>query len=78
MFLADAVVETPTGVGRTHREAARACEAQLGDARDQRRGPRRGDRGRSLDGRALATFVAKATALASTTVSDPSERQREH
>ena len=32
MFLADAVVEThDTVVGRTYREAARACEAQLGD-----------------------------------------------
>ena len=33
MFLADAVVETHDRlVGRTYREAARACEAQLGDA----------------------------------------------
>ena len=32
MFLADAVVETNDRlVGRTYREAARACEAQLGD-----------------------------------------------
>ena len=32
MFLADAVVETHDRfVGRTYREAARACEAQLGD-----------------------------------------------
>ena len=32
MFLADAVVETHDRlVGRTDREAARACEAQLGD-----------------------------------------------
>ena len=33
MFLADAVVETHDRlVGRTYRETARACEAQLGDA----------------------------------------------
>ncbi len=69
MFFADAVVETHGRiVGRTYREAARACEAQLGDetvavreshpgirragegASGHRRGPRRGDRGRSRMG----------------------------
>ena len=92
LFLVDAVVETHDRVvGRTYREAARACEAQLGDETAAvREAPRAfADLGTALigardTGEALDTVIAdgpgweglgdlvtKATALASTAVSDP-------
>ena len=92
MFLVDAVVETRDRVvGRTYREAFRACEAQLGDETAAVRESLRAfaelgraligarDTGEALDtviadGPAwvgLGDLVAKATALASTAVSDP-------
>ena len=92
MFLADAVVETHDRVvGRTYREATRACEAQLGDETAAVRESLRAfaelgrallgarDTGEALDAviadgpgwEGLGDLVSKATALASTAVSDP-------
>ena len=66
VFLTDAVVETHDRiVGRTYREAARACEAQLGDETAAVREALRAfaELGRSLIG-ARDTGVALATVIA--------------